>query len=74
MMHSRNYEIKRHYELSNHLGNVLAVITDRKLGIDATSNNFSDYYLPDVISMSDYFPFGMPLPGRTEQVEALNTK
>ncbi len=66
MMHPRNYEIKRHFELSN----VLSVITDCKLAIDATSNNFTDYYLPVVISMSDYFPFGMPLPGRTEQVEA----
>jgi hypothetical protein len=39
-----------HYELTNHLGNVLAVVTDRKMGIDTTADtNFNpQYYLPDL--------------------------
>jgi hypothetical protein len=45
---------EKQYELTNHLGNVLAVITDKKL-----ANNE-----PDVVSTSDYFPFGMTMPGR----------
>ena len=56
----------KHYELSNHLGNVLAVISDHKIAVDATSDNLADYYLPDVLSMSDYYPFGSPMPGRME--------
>jgi RHS repeat-associated protein len=46
---------EKQYELTNHLGNVLAVISDKKLA-DNT---------PDVVSTSDYFPFGMAMPGRT---------
>jgi RHS repeat-associated protein len=51
------------YELSNHLGNVLEVFTDRKIAID---DGFGDvaYYTSDVASYSDYYPFGMLLPGR----------
>jgi len=53
----------KHYELSNHLGNVLEVISDRKYSNDNGSGGV-DYYLADVVSYSDYFPFGMQLPGR----------
>jgi RHS repeat-associated protein len=68
-----------HYELSNHLGNVLQVVTDRKLAIDSGDYNpetggyytmilggdgVVDYYVSDVVSQSDYYPFGMLLPGR----------
>ena len=52
----------KHYELTNHLGNVLAVISDHKIAVDATSDNLADYYLPDVLSMSDYYPFGSAMP------------
>lgn len=47
----------KQYELSNHLGNVLSVISDRKL---LTGNMF----MPDVLSYSDYYPFGMLVPTR----------
>ncbi|OUL60586.1 thrombospondin type 3 repeat-containing protein, partial [Flavobacterium sp. AJR] len=47
----------KQYELSNHLGNVLSVISDRKL---IGGNNF----MPDVLSYSDYYPFGMLVPTR----------
>lgn len=47
------------YELTNHLGNVLVVLTGKKLH-DANSN-----YVPDLVSTQDYSPFGMELEGRT---------
>ena len=68
-----------HYELSNHLGNVLQVVTDRKLAIDngefdletytytsATPDGIIDFFTSDVVSQSDYYPFGMLLPNRNE--------
>lgn len=58
----------RHYELSNHLGNVLQVVTDRKLAVD-DGTGAVDYYIADVVSQSDYFPFGMTLPGRDESAD-----
>lgn len=53
------------YELNNHLGNVISSISDRKLAIDANSDNIIDYYLPDVLGSGDYYAFGAPMPGRT---------
>lgn len=47
----------KRYELSNHLGNVLSVVTDRKLGTNGD-------YSPDVVAYNDYYPFGMLLPNR----------
>ena len=55
----------KNYELSNHLGNVLSVISDRKLPIDIT--NFNSNFTPDVLSYSEYFPYGYKLPGRSAQ-------
>ncbi|MBN9286255.1 thrombospondin type 3 repeat-containing protein, partial [Flavobacterium sp.] len=51
----------KNYELSNHLGNVLSVITDRKLIANAGS---SYVFKPDVIAYNDYYPFGMLVPNR----------
>ena len=54
------------YELSNHLGNVLSVISDNKIGIDNLGNDLiADYYEPLVISESDYYPFGMAMKERS---------
>jgi RHS repeat-associated protein len=55
---------KRTYELSNHLGNVLATINDIKTGVDAEPNGTTDYYIATVLSANDYYPFGMLQPGR----------
>jgi len=52
----------RTYELTNHLGNVLATISDKKVGND--SSGVVNYYLAEVLSQNDYFPFGMMMPGR----------
>uniref|UniRef100_UPI001A982D61 RHS repeat domain-containing protein n=1 Tax=Foetidibacter luteolus TaxID=2608880 RepID=UPI001A982D61 len=55
---------EKFFELSNHLGNVLAVVTDKKLQ-HTEDNSTVDYYLADVASANDYAPFGMQLVGRT---------
>ncbi|ASZ10850.1 RHS repeat protein [Chitinophaga pendula] len=55
----------RRYELSNHLGNVLAVMTDNRRGIDANGDGTIDYYEPEIASAQDYYPFGMLQPGRS---------
>ncbi|MGM0479138.1 MAG: RHS repeat domain-containing protein [Bacteroidota bacterium] len=52
------------FEMSNHLGNVLQVVTDNKLP-ENDGNGFVDHYLADVVSYSDYYPGGMIMPGRS---------
>ncbi len=59
------------FELANHQGNVLNVVTDRKLPIDIplTANSpqgdgVVDYFTADVVSYSDYLPFGQIMPNR----------
>lgn len=54
------------YELTNHLGNVLATITDRKIAVSSSSDgSLIDHFTPDVATAQDYYPFGMQMPGRT---------
>jgi RHS repeat-associated protein len=55
---------EKQYECTNHLGNVLATVSDWKSGEDPMSLGAAQYYLPDVLSYSDYYPFGMQMPGR----------
>jgi RHS repeat-associated protein len=57
----------RTYELSNHLGNVLVTVSDRKLGVDNNSDGVIDYYVADVVSATDNYVFGMTMPGRSYQ-------
>jgi RHS repeat-associated protein len=52
----------RTYELNNHLGNVLATISDKKTGHDSSST--VNYYIAEVLSQNDYYPGGMPIQGR----------
>ncbi|WP_111308323.1 RHS repeat domain-containing protein [Confluentibacter sediminis] len=51
----------KRYELSNHLGNVLSVVSDRKIVADPL--NFTNF-TADVLTYNDYYPFGMLLPNR----------
>jgi RHS repeat-associated protein len=53
---------KKYYELSNHLGNVLTTISDRK--IEHGSGSTVDYYTAEVISATDYYPFGFAMDKR----------
>jgi hypothetical protein len=83
----------RRYELSNHLGNVLSLVSDRKIEIDenytyqagggyiyqngaytsdpsgnyiqnSAADGLIDGYVAEVISATDYYAFGAPMPGR----------
>jgi RHS repeat-associated protein len=56
------YRGQKRYELSNHLGNVLAVITDRR--IQACGAGDVMHYEAQVVSVSDYYPFGMRIKER----------
>jgi RHS repeat-associated protein len=61
-----SYQLERgakRYELSNHLGNVLTVISDKKTAI-CTGNTFN-YFAAERISATDYSPFGAPLASRS---------
>jgi RHS repeat-associated protein len=55
---------RKFFELSNHLGNVLATVTDRKRG-GTVDGNVIAYYEGDIASAEDYYPFGMLEPGRS---------
>ena len=65
---NKDFEGKKNYELANHLGNVLAVISDRKKGMGNTSGNYA-YFDAVTISATDYYPFGMAMPGRSFNTE-----
>lgn len=57
------------YELTDHRGNVLATVSDKKIQVDANNDGIVDYYVADVVSATDYSTFGAQLPGRTYQSE-----
>jgi hypothetical protein len=63
------YKGKKQYELGNHLGNALATISDRRIGIDDNADLIIDYYNPDILSLSDYYAFGSAMPGRSLRVK-----
>ena len=56
---------KKMYELTNHLGNVLATVTDKKVLFDNNNDNLADWSVPEISSASDYYPGGMLQPGRS---------
>lgn len=43
------------YEIGNHLGNIVSVISDRKQAFDMDMDDEADYYDPVVLSATDYF-------------------
>ena len=53
----------KRYELTNHLGNVLTVVSDRKVAVEDGLGTIS-HYVADIKSAQDYYPFGMLMPGR----------
>jgi len=54
---------ERNYEVTNHLGNVLAVVTDRNTVVDST-------YAAVVMMTTDYYPFGMVMPRSCDTIAA----
>jgi len=53
----------RMHEFSNHLGNVLATITDRK--VPNVSGTSFTYFNPQITTITDYYPFGMQIEERS---------
>jgi RHS repeat-associated protein len=52
------------YELSNHLGNDLVTVSDRKISHSMGGVNI-DYYTADIQTSQDYYAFGAPISDRT---------
>ena len=60
------------YQITNHLGNVLVTVSDRKIANNFDINPNPNVHSPimikgykaDVISATDYYPFGMTMPNR----------
>lgn len=60
--------VKKTYEFKNYLGHVVLTTTDRKFGIDANTSGELDYYVADITSETDYFPYGMAMPERKASI------
>lgn len=58
---ANNNRGEKKYELSNHLGNVLATVSDRKFGID-DGNGTVAYYHVDVINSMTIIHLGLGCP------------
>ena len=56
-----NWAGERRYEINNYLGNVNAVLTDRKI---PTSTGVPTLFEAVVVHTTDYYPGGMEMPGR----------
>jgi hypothetical protein len=60
---------QKQYELTNHLGNVLSTVLDRKTPITATGGSGGSttitHYEGDVVFATDYYPFGSPMSWST---------
>ncbi|MBK7883792.1 MAG: hypothetical protein IPJ81_08320 [Chitinophagaceae bacterium] len=57
-----------YYQATDHRGNVMAVVTDKKIQHDDNKDGIVDYYTADVVKATDYSSFGAPLPGRTYEI------
>ena len=53
----------KQYELKDHLGNVRTVVTGIKAGVDMNADGKAEFYVADVVSENDYYPFGMMMNG-----------
>jgi RHS repeat-associated protein len=62
---------KKGYELSNHLGNVLSVISDKAIPHN-NGGGVVDYLLADILQSTDNSPFGVQLSNRTLSKSAVN--
>lgn len=63
---------KKRYELNNHLGDVAVLISDKKniQVVPELAASSGIRYEADVLYRSDYYPFGMQMPGRFDAAHA----
>jgi len=61
---SINKTALKSYELSDHLGNVHATVSDKKLVADTDNDDEADKFVADLRTSNDYFPYGMIIPSR----------
>ena len=54
----------KQYELSDHLGNVQATISDRNYAVEGPVHSIS-HYQPVLLSRTEVYPFGWGMPGRS---------
>lgn len=62
--YSRHLADVKQYELKNHLGNVLATVSDKRTPVDASLA--VEYYTPKVGNAAFYYPFGGLMPGLSD--------
>jgi hypothetical protein len=62
-----SYEGAKHYELKNHLGNVLATVSDKR-DVEVNGSFEVESYTAKVSDVAFYYPFGslMPIPDVTD--------
>ena len=60
----------RRYELTDHLGNVMAVVSEQLLSVDIDGDLSTDATVAEVLAWQDYEPFGSLLPGRNYSSDA----
>jgi hypothetical protein len=53
----------RRYEISNHLGNVLTTVSDRRSMV-VNGSGIIQYYEAEIVTATDYYPFGSVMLGR----------
>ena len=67
----QNVRGMKRYEITNYLGNVHAVLTDRKSPVQDLNNpSRVAFYQAEVVSYSDYYPFGMTMVGRSRSANS----
>jgi RHS repeat-associated protein len=60
--HVRQIRGKKQYEIKDHLDNVVATVSDRK--IPDTTAGAGNKYRPVIVSATGYYPYGAQMPGR----------
>ncbi|MDI9319333.1 MAG: RHS repeat-associated core domain-containing protein [Phycisphaerales bacterium] len=61
---------RKYYEMTDHLGNVLATVLDRRTGAFPSSGGAGvlyDHWSADLASTADCYPGGMMMPGRNTE-------
>jgi RHS repeat-associated protein len=64
MVNKKHIIGERTYELSNHLGNVLTVISDKPIPVDDANDGDIDWFLAEIRQSTDYSGFGVQLENR----------